>query len=62
MSIIIMGTPSCPEKVEPAWCTRGYSVVEPLCIIRTGSELADLNIFLLIASWLGPLKNKKERK
>ena len=64
MSIIIMGLASCPEKVELAWCTGDYSVVGLLCIIRKGHEMVDLNIFLLIISWLGPLtrQNKKEKK
>ena len=61
---IFMGPASCPEKVEPVWCTRGYSDVGPLCIIRKGSELVDLNVFLLIVSSLGLLtrQNKKGKK
>ena len=64
MSFIIMVPASCPEKVEMTWCTGGYFVVGPLCIIGKGPELVDLNVFLLIVSGLGPLtrQNKKEKK
>ena len=62
MLIIIMGSVSCTEKVEPAWCTEGYSVVGSLCIIRKGPELVDLNFFLYIVSWLGPLTRQTEKE
>ena len=36
----------------------------PLCMICKGPELVDLNVFLVIISWLGLLtrQNKKENK
>ena len=47
------------KEVELAWCTGDYSLWDH-CIIRKGSELVDLNISLLIVSWLGQL-NKIRR-
>ena len=62
MLITIMGPASCPEKVELAWCTGGYSVGGQLCIIWKRPELDDLNIFLLIVSRLGPLTRQNKKK
>ena len=58
------GASKLSRKCRTSLIFWGHSVVGPLYITCKGPELVDLNVFLLIVSWLGPLtrQDKKEKK